>query len=290
MTWAQLLLNGLALGAAYALIALGFALVASAAGAVNFAHGDTVMLGGVAAVLLGAALGLPGWALLPLVALAGGAVGLLVGALGVLPLQRRPPAASFVATIALAAAFQHGALLWFGAAPRPAPALVGGGALEAFGAAVSLHAVATVVVGAALVAATFALLQRTQFGRRLRAVADDRETARALGLPATRLTLAAFLLGGALAGVAGLMLGHSYFVSPAQGAGWMLKAYIAVALGGWGDVRGAALAALGIGLVETAVAAVLSAVWADALIYVVTLAVLLLRPQGLFGEPAGRRV
>jgi branched-chain amino acid transport system permease protein len=86
-----------------------------------------------------------------------------------------------------------------------------------------------------------------------------------------------------------VVLGHQFLVSPTQGAGHMLKAYIAVALGGWGSVPGALLGALGIGLFETFVAASFGDAWASAALYVAVLAVLAVRPQGLFGEPAGRR-
>jgi len=107
MSWAPLLLNALALGAAYALAALGFVLVLNATGAVNFAHGDMTMLGGIAAALLGAWLALPGWALLPLIVVLAGIFGLLVGAIGFLPLVERPPEGD---SFASSAVIEHPAL------------------------------------------------------------------------------------------------------------------------------------------------------------------------------------
>src|SRR5436190_2164856 len=153
---------------AYALVALGFVLALNAAGAVNFAHGDLVVLGGAVAVLLAAWTGLPGILLLPLVALS-------------------------------------------------------------------------------------------------------------------------LALAGVLAGVAGFLLGHQFLVTPTQGAGHMLKAYIAVALGGWGSVPGALVGALAIGGFETFVSAQVGDAWASAALYVAVLLVLTLRPRGLFGEPVGQR-
>ena len=137
--------------------------------------------------------------------------------------------------------------------------------------------------------ATWFLLERTQTGRRMRAVAADREMARALGIPVGQYVTLSLALAGALAGIAGLLLGHQFLVSPTQGGGYMLKAYIAVALGGWGSVPGALLGALAIGGFETLAARWLGDAWASAALYVAVLAVLTVRPRGLFGEPVGRR-
>jgi branched-chain amino acid transport system permease protein len=282
-------LNALALGMAYALVALGFVLALNAAGAVNFGHGDLVVLGGAVAVLIGVSTGLPGPVLLPLVALALAMAGVLSARVAILPLVRRPPEATFVATIALGAIIEQGLTVGLGAAPLAAPPLAGSGAFEVAGVIVGRQPLAIVLVGGALVVATWFLLERTQTGRRMRAVASDREMARAVGIPVGRYVMLSFALAGALAGIAGFLLGHQFLVSPTQGAGHMLKAYIAVALGGWGSVPGALLAALGIGAFETFVATMVGDAWASAALYIFVLAVLTSRPSGLFGEPVGRR-
>jgi branched-chain amino acid transport system permease protein len=261
----------------------------NAAGAVNFAHGDLVVLGGAVAVFVGLATGLPSVVLLPLVALAIGIVGILAARIAILPLAARPPEATFVATIALAAIIEQSLTIAMAGAPRTAPPLVGSGSLAIGGVALGRQPLAIVVLGGALVAAMWFLLERTQTGRRMRAVAADRYMARAVGIPVARYVTLSLALAGALAGVAGLLLGHQFLVAPTQGAGHMLKAYIAVALGGWGSVPGALLGALAIGLFETFVSAGLGDAWASALLYLSVLAVLALRPQGLFGEPVGRR-
>jgi branched-chain amino acid transport system permease protein len=274
---------------AYALVALGFVLALNAAGAVNFAHGDLVVLGGAVAVFVGLWLGLPAALLLPLVAMAIGLVGILAARIAILPLASRPPEATFVATIALAAIIEQGLTVALGGAPRTAPPLVGSGSVEIAGVALGRQPLAIVGLGAILVAAVWFLLERTQAGRRMRAVAADRTMARAVGIPVGRTVTLSLALAGALAGIAGVLLGHQFLVAPTQGAGHMLKAYIAVAIGGWGSVPGALVGALGIGLFETFVAARFGDAWASAALYVAVLAVLALRPQGLFGEPVGRR-
>jgi branched-chain amino acid transport system permease protein len=285
----QLVLNAAALGMAYALVALGFVLALNAAGAVNFAHGDLVVLGGAVAVLLAGWLGLPGVLLLPLVALALAAAGVIAARVAILPLARRPPEATFVATIALAAMIEQGLTLTLGAAPRTAPPFIGSGAVTVAGIPLGLQPLAIVVVGGVLVAGLWLLLERTQIGRRMRAVASDRHMARAVGIPVARYVTLSLALAGALAGIAGFLLGHQFLVTPTQGAGHMLKAYIAVALGGWGSVPGALIGALAIGVFETFVSAGVGDAWASAALYLAVLLVLTLRPRGLFGEPVGQR-
>jgi branched-chain amino acid transport system permease protein len=284
-----LVLNALALGMAYALVALGFVLALNASGAVNFAHGDLVVLGGAVAVLLASWVGLPGFLLLPLVALALAGAGVLAAHVAILPLARRPPEATFVATIALAAMVEQTLTVTMGAAPRTTPPLLGSGAVAIAGVSLGLQPLAIVIVGAVLVAALWFLLERTQVGRRMRAVASDRHMARAVGIPVRRYVTLSLALSGALAGIAGFLLGHQFLVTPTQGAGHMLKAYIAVALGGWGSVPGALIGALAIGLFETFVSVGVGDAWASAALYIAVLLVLTVRPRGLFGEPLGQR-
>ena len=148
---------------------------------------------------------------------------------------------------------------------------------------------AIILVGGVLVAAVWFVLERTQVGRRMRAVASDRQMARAVGIPVRAYVTLSLALAGGLAGVAGFLLGHQFLITPTQGAGHMLKAYIAVALGGWGSVPGALIGALAIGVFETFVSTQVGDAWASAALYVAVILVLAVRPRGLFGEPVGRR-
>jgi branched-chain amino acid transport system permease protein len=261
------------------LVALGFVLALNASGAVNFAHGGLVVLGAAAAVLGDLWTGLPPSLLLPLVAIALGGAGILIARIAILPLLQRPPEATFIATIAVAAVIEQGLTVMMGGAPRSVPALVGS----------ANQPLAIMGVSALLLVAVWFLLERTQTGRRMRAVAGDRHMARAVGIAVDRYLILSLALSGALAGVAGMLLGHQFLVLPTDGGGHMLRAYIAVALGGWGSVPGALLGALGIGVFETFGSAWLGDVWASAALYIAVLVVLSLRPQGLFGEPVGRR-
>lgn len=292
--YVQLAVNGLALGAAYALIALGFVLILNATQAVNFAQGDTVMAGGYVAFLLAGllpldALGVPGLALLPLVLAAMALFGLVFSALAYFPLRRRPAVSVFISTIAVGILLQGAANGLFGGAERKAPPLVTGPAVPFGDMVVGRQTLAIILVAGLLIVLLHILLSHTQFGRRLRAAADDPAIARALGVRVTAMTAAAFAIAAALAGIAGLLLANQYFVTPTVGLLFMLKAYIAVTIGGWGNLKGAVIGALAIGQFEIFAATFVSTTVAEVALYGVLILVLVVRPQGLLGEPAGRR-
>ncbi len=289
MDFLQLAVNALALGAAYALVALGFVLILNATAAVNFAQGDLVAAGGFLAVALAGVLPVPGLLLLPLVALLMAALGLAVCAAAYWPLRDRPPVAVFISTIALGIILQNGLNGLFGAEPRAAPPLFGSGHLEFGGLMVARQSLAIMVVAALLIGGVRLLLRHTQLGRRLRATGQDREVAAALGIPVGAMVALTFALAAALAGAAGLLVANQFFITPTHGTDFIVKAYIAVVIGGWGRVGGALAGAMLVALFETVVAALTDYAVATGLLYGALLSILVLRPQGLFGEAEGRR-
>jgi len=286
---AQLLLNGLALGAAYALVALGFVLILNATGAINFAQGDMVMLGGYAAVALARVLPVSGLVLLPLVMLAMAGFGLLFSLLAWRPFRQRPPIFGLLATVALGLTLQEAMNAVEGAAPQAGPTLFGPGEIRFGPLGLSRASLGILIACLGLGLAQAWLLGRTQFGRRLRASAQDPVTARALGIPVDRLIAASFMLAAALAGAVGLLLSGPYFVTPTSGNDLILRAYIAATIGGWGSLKGAVVGALLIALFESVVAGYASSVVATAALYGAVLLLLMLRPAGLFPAPLGRR-
>ena len=293
MLLAQLAINALALGASYALIALGFVLVLNATGAVNFAQGDAVVVGGflaiAAAAVLPEHLGQAGVLLLPAVVIGGALLGLLLSVTAYMPLRRQSPETVFVSTNAVGIVLANSTNAIFGAAPRATPPLLGGGQLVLGGVIIGRQSVAVIAAAAVVVAGLGLLLQKTQLGRRLRATAQDPEMAQALGINVAAMICLSFALATALAGTAGLLLANQFFLTPSDGAALMLKAYIAAAIGGWGSLRGACVGALLIAVFEVFVATWLSHPIAEGSLYVAVFAILLLRPQGLFGEAAQRR-
>jgi branched-chain amino acid transport system permease protein len=301
----QLLTNTVALGAAYALVALGFVWVLNATTAVNFSHGDLVMAGGFAAVALAGVLPVPGIVLLPLVVVLMAGVGVLVSLLAFFPLRGRPPVAVFISTIALGIMISNGATVLFGAEPRAAPPLLAGGTIALGGVIVGGQALAVIMVAGLLILGQHLLFAHTQFGRRLRATAQDPAMAAAHGIPVHHMIARTFALATGLAGAAGALLANSFFVAPSDGLNYMLKAYIAVTIGGWGSLWGAVAGAFliaafdvllpGLPALAPALGALPGADWlfsqtvAAILLYLMLLAILRWRPQGLFGDVVQRR-
>ncbi len=294
MNLLQLIVDGVALGAAYALVALGFVLILKATSAVNFAQGDMVMAGGFTAVAVAplaplAELGVPGLVLLPMVLALMALFGVLFSLVTYFPLKSRPPIAVLISTIALGIILRNGATGIFGPAPRAAAPLVDGVPIALGGLIVSRQSLAIIVVAAMLIVGLHLLFTRTQLGRRLRAAAEDPEMARAGGIRVNRMIAMTFALAAALAGAAGLLLANQHFVEPTSGFNLMIKAYIAVVIGGWGSIAGAVAGAFLIALFEISVGAWMSSPVAEAGLYAALFLILALRPRGLIGEAAGRR-
>lgn len=285
----QLVVNGVALGSVYALAAIGFVIVYSATGIVNFAAGQFVMLGtffGVAAIVQ---------AKLPielgyLVAVGCMAVFGLLFFLGVhLPLRKRPVVSVIIGTVAVGIAMQNAALLIWGPWPVRVPSPFGDHTLSLAGATISVHAVATIVITAVLIAALYALLYRTGVGRSMRAIAQDTEAARLIGLPVTMTLLTTWVLAAACSAFAGLLVGPMWFADVNMGDPIALKAFAATVIGGFGSVPGAILGGMFVGLVEILGASYLTSTYKDLLAFAVMIGFLLLRPQGIFGEKIGDR-
>jgi len=290
MSILQLVANGLVLGAVYALVTLGFVLVVNATGAVNFAHGDLVMAGGYAAVLFGSWIKLPLLFLLPLVALAMFVLGVLVCCVAYFPLMKRPPSTVFISTLLIGVILENAYVVTMGPEVKAGPPLLQGSNLPLGPIVLSPQAIATILVAALLIGGQYLIFFRTPIGRRLRAVAQDREMAQAIGIPAFRLIAMTFGLGTALAGVAGAVLSNQFFVSPTGAVSLSIYGYIAVVVGGWGSIFGAVAGAIIIALFQVVASAFVPYTVATGGLYVALLVILFFRPQGLFGERIQRRV
>ncbi len=289
ITLLQLVINGLALGAAYALVALGFVFIVNATGAVNFAHGDLVMAGGYVAVGLGSMANIPTIVFLPLVAVMMFVLGVALALVAYFPLINRPPSTVFISTLLCGIILQNAFVVLFGPQAHAALPLVKSGVWHAGEIEISIQAMATMVVAAILIASQYLLFTRTQLGRRLRATAEDRQMAQAVGISAFALLAATFGLGTALAGIAGALLANQFFVYPTGGIPLSVYAYIAVVIGGWGSIAGAVIGAMIISLFQVVVSAYVSYAAATGLLYVTLLLIFFVRPQGIFGERVQRR-
>jgi len=285
----QLAINGLALGSVYALIALGFVIVYTATGVVNFAAGEFVMIGTFMAVtsIVQAGLPLPVAYVATLVGMA--LFGLMFYALIFLPLQRRPVLTVIIGTVAAGIVMQNTAVLIWGTFPFRLPSPFSDKLLIIAGSVVPLHNIAILVVTALLVVGLYFLLYRTALGSSMRATAQDTETARLMGIPVDQILAFTWILAALLAGVAGLLLGPIWFADVNVGGALALKAFAATIIGGFGSVPGAVLGGLFVGLTEVFGASFISSTYKDGFSFLLMLLFLLIRPQGIFGERIAQR-
>lgn len=280
----QLFINGLALGSVYALAAIGFVIVYSATGVVNFAAGQFVMFGTFAGVAMLSNLGLP-WPAGYAAALAAmAAFGALFFAAVYVPLRNSPVATVIIGTVAVSIVMQNVALLGFGSWPFRLASPLDGITFDIAGAAITAHAAMVIVLTALLVGLIWLLFYRTSVGIGMRAVAQDPEAARLMGLNVNRLLVLSWVLAAVLAGIAGLLLGPMWFADVNMGDPIALKAFAATIIGGFGSLPGAIAGGLFVGLTELLGASYISSAYKDLIAFVVMILFLLVRPQGVFGE------
>jgi len=286
----QLVFSGLALGSMYALVALGYNITYATSRTVNFAQGQSVMVGAVVAYALyvGA-----GWPFVPSVLatlLALAALGVLVERVAVRPFLTSASIAWLLATIALGVIAENVAMLAFGKDARAFPSSLARRAVTVLGAGVYPHELLVPVVGVALMVLVELAFRRTLAGRALRAVAFDHDAARLMGIDVTRTISAAYALSSVLAGVAGILLAPLLNVSATMGTTLGLKGFAVAIIGGIESARGIVLAGVLYGIVEAIVAGYLGTGVREILGFALVVLVLLARPWGLFGVAAPRRV
>ena len=286
----QLLLAGLATGAIYALVAVGFTLLWQTSQTINFAQGEFVM---VPAFFMLAAMqaGLP----FPVAILVGLLASLLI--LGILfkkllvdPMLRHGVLPLVIATIALGVFLKESVKEVFGAEAQPFPSLVPATDLNVFGAVIALQDLVVLVVAVVAVAALQLFLARTRTGRQMQATAQNPTVARILGIPVERMVLYTFLINAGFVALASLLITPIYLAKFSSGETLGLVAFIAAIVGGFNQVRGAIAGGFLVGIVDNLVAAYVTAQYRNALPLVLLIAVILFRPQGLLGRAEERTV
>jgi len=288
----EFLIQGVVLGGLYALFAVGLTLIFGVLDVINVAHGEFFAAGGYllfAAVVL---LHLPSAAGVVAAGLGAFLLGLTVYPLLIAPLGRRlgrRPAGSLylVLTLGLSTFMQSSLLAIAGGDYRQVPPLVRG-ILEIGFTGVSHQRVLVLAAAAVLLAALFAFLRWNRQGLAVRAVAQNPEAAQAMGINLARIFALTLALGVALAGIAGALVAPLFNVYPAVGFPLTIKAFAITILGGMGNLVGALLASLIIGVAESLTVMVIPSQWQNGVAFVVMIAVLLLRPQGLLGRPSTR--
>jgi len=279
--------NGLTLGAYYALVAVGLALVFGVARLVNFAHGEFFMVGAYVLYFAYGVFKLP-YPLVVVIAIAFMAVfGAVFHRVIYQPVMHKVWSVQLIATLAASFILANGAIILLGSNQRTAATPLVSEVLTIGGVRVAYQRL--LVLGVALLA-YFALqqfIQRSRPGRAMRAIAQNREAAQVLGVDLADVTRLTFVLSAALTGLAAALVAPLYLISPTVGAVLTLKAFAIVVIGGMGNVSGALLAAFIVGLAEALGAGYLSVEYRDAIAFVMMILVLLWRPLGLFGRHVG---
>jgi branched-chain amino acid transport system permease protein len=318
--WAQTR-NGLSLGAIYAMIALGYTMVYGVLQLINFAHSEVFMVGTVATFYsvtsvfgVTEAEGPPGGATLValivvtilLAMLASGALAVVLERLAYRPLRRRgAPRLSFLISAIGASLFisylfnlMDGAhyLLFLplpdvlGASPKAVPTMMGTQEVfSLFGASFTNKRVLAILVAIGMLVVLDTFVRRTRMGRGIRAVAQDSEAASIMGVNIDRVVVTTFLVGGVMAGAAGMLYLLVLGIPTAWNIGFLpgIKAFTAAVLGGIGNIRGAMLGGLVLGMVEAYATACVGSEWINVTAFVVLVAVLMFRPTGILGEQVG---
>jgi branched-chain amino acid transport system permease protein len=304
-TLLQQLINGLIQGSVYALVALGYTMVYGILGLINFAHGEVVMVGAMVALTMTGILtaaGLPPILVLLLSLMAAIAVCLVLGygmeRIAYRPLRNAPRLAPLITAIGLSIVLQNLAMIIWGREYHAFPALLPNNLHMLGGAVVNDVQIIIVAVALAMMSGLLLLVHRTRLGCAMRAVAENPSAAALMGVNNNAIISAAFMIGSALAAVAGVMVSANYgIVHYYMGAILGLKAFTAAVLGGIGNLRGAMLGGLLLGLIESLGAGYIGDLsgglfgsnYQDVFAFLVLIAVLIFRPSGLLGERVAQR-
>lgn len=296
----QQLSNGLTVGGIYALIALGYTMVYGVLKLINFAHGDLFTLGAYLGLTLLTAMNLQGHVgpLVGVLVLAAMVMGLvaLAGALldrtAYKPLRNSPRLSAVVSALGASIFIQNMIMLVYGPRFRVYPqGILPRTAVNIFGIYVPLVRILILLTSIILMVGLYFFIQKTRIGTAIRAAAIDQGAARLMGIDVDKVILLVFLFGPALGGVAGLMVGLLYGqITFTMGWSYGLKAFTAAILGGIGNIPGAMVGGILLGIVEAMGSAYISTGWKDAISFLVLILILIVRPTGLLGERVAERV
>jgi len=291
----QQLVNGLVIGGIYAMIAVGYTMIYGVIQLINFAHGEIYMLGAFFAVTFISVLGLPFYAAFPLAMACCAVCGVLLDIFAYRPLRQSPRLAALITAIGMSIFLQNLAMVIWGSRPRPFPH----GALPAYFektaisfAGVNLSWFHLFIFGLTIgmMVGLNLIIKKTRWGKAMRAVAQNKTMARILGIDIDLTIRITFMIGPALGAAAGVMVGLYYgAVRFDMGFIFMIKAFAAVLLGGAGNVWGALLGGLIIGVAENLSVAFISPGYKDFISFALIILMLLFRPRGIFGIWRGVR-
>jgi len=283
----QQILNGLSIASVITLIAVGVTLIFGLTGIINFAHGEFLMIGSIV-TWLAVSNGLPFPPALFLAVVAVAAMGFALER-GLFRFTLERPTNGFIVSLGLIVVLQHiVVLLWDPnqkSIPRPLSTV-----WDVGGVRVASVRMMVILVTIAVVALTFVMITRSRYGRALRASVEDRDTAALMGIPVRRYITGVFVFGSALAGLGGALLIALFPVTPFTGGTMVMKGFAVALIGGLGNLTGAVVAGLILGIVEGFSAGYGLSEWTDAYSFGLMILVLLFRPHGLFGGTSGPKM
>lgn len=295
----QHLINGISLGSIYALIALGYTMVYGILKMINFAHSDVYMVGAFGAYYIARALGIqaePGVGSLAILLISSMVVcsllGLVIERFAYRPLRNAPKLNILITAIGVSLLLEYGGQVVFGADPKVFPEVMKDFVIFSFG-NVELKSFDVTVLAVSVLAmmALQFLIYKTKLGKAMRAVSANASVASLLGVNPDKIIAFTFIVGSALAGVGSVLVGMKYpKIDPLMGMMIGMKAFVAAVLGGIGNVRGAVLGALIMGLSEEMVVAYMSSTYRDALAFGILIAILIFKPAGLLGKYSVEKV
>ena len=291
MSFFTQLLNGLQLGSIYALVALGYTMVYGIILLLNFAHGDIIMAGAYISWIAMAQLGMhPAFAAL-LSIFGCMALGVAIDKIAYAPLREAPRLSVLITAIGVSYFLESGSQLIFGADAKVVPAFVNLTTVSFGSVTLSLTAILTVAITCISTVVLTFLVQKTRLGKAMRAVSEDMGAARLMGVNVNSTISFTFAVGSALAGIGAILYSMAYHqATPTMGIMLGTKAFVAAVLGGIGSIPGAVVGGLVVGFVEVAVAALGLSVWQDAVVFLLLIVVLVVKPTGLLGHAVTEKV
>ncbi len=293
MSFLLQVINGLQVGSIYALVALGYNMVYGIVQLINFAHGDIIMVGAYGAYVVLVLCGLPVWvavlASIALCVIAG--VGIEKVAYSRLRNHNAPRISLLITAIGVSIFLQNLFQLIFGSAGIPFPSMFQVAPINLGGLNISFVTLLTIVVTVLLMIALQLLVGKTKIGKAMRAVSEDADAAKLMGINTNSTVAFTFGLGSGLAAVGSVLYSNAYpMITPFMGSMLGLKAFVAAVLGGIGSIPGAMLGGFIMGIVESLTKGYISTQLADAVVFGILIVVLLVKPSGLLGRNATEKV